>query len=729
MKFISLPCVLALSLCACAGVFAQATSQTSGGLKGKVTLEDQPVPVHNVIIILTQLKLTTLTDEQGAYEFKDVPPGTYNLVARLDRIPDVVQRVEIKSGQTVELDIQLKLSGVREQVTVTASGDAQTALESFQGVTGLDATSLTERATSSLGEALEGQTGIAKRSSGPGSARPVIRGFDGNRVLIAQDGVGTGSLSYSSGDHGEPLNVLTVERVEVVRGPATLLYGSSAIGGMVNAVSGHEQPHEGLHGFVTGTGGSNNNQAGASAGLEYGNTRWLVWGNGGGLHTDEYHSPLGAVLNSQTHNWDITGGAGYFGKRGFFTASYSVNRSKFGVPYDRKNPDAEIVSLNPQRQDLRLNGGLSNLTGFFDHVHLTFDYSDYKHQELVEDTPQTQFFNKTYSYRALAEQKRQGKYSGTFGSSGFHRDYKVLGDEALVPPTTQDSFSLFGLQGIDLKRVAFQFGGRLERNAYDTVTSATRRNRDFTGFSGSAGVRVPLWDGAAFSGNYTHSYRAPSLDELYNKGPHPGNATFEIGNTNLQREAGDGLEFSLRHAKHNIRTEAHYFYYSLRDFIFLAPTGAILEALPVAEYHQGNSRYTGAEFDFSANLNKYLTLNTGLDYVNAKLAQLDKPLPRIPPLHARLGLEINYKNFRFAPEVSAVRPQTRLFTNETRTAGYALVNFTGGYTFAQKHAAHILSINGFNLNNKEYYNHLSFLKAFTPEIGRGVRATYTVRFF
>jgi iron complex outermembrane recepter protein len=719
--------IIALLPCLMCGLAMITAAQTRGTIKGTVTLEDQRV--HNVFIIITQLKLSTQTDEQGNYELRDVPVGTYSLVARLDRVPDAVRPVTVTANQTTTADIQLQLIGIRDQVTVSATGNEQTAFEAFQGVTALDSTTLLEQQPTSLGEALERQPGIAKRSSGPGSSRPVIRGFDGDRVLIAQDGIRTGSISYSSGDHGEPVNLLSVERVEVVRGPATLIYGSSAIGGLVNIVSGHEQAHEGVHGFFSGVGGTNNSLGGASGGIEMGGNRWGVWGSGGGQRTGDYHTPLGRIFNSESKSYDVTGGAGYFGKRSFFSGSYNFNRNEYGVPYDPNEEDAELAALNPRRHNLRLNGGINNLTGLFDHAHFTFDYTDYKHEELIDGEPETRFFNKTYSYRAIVEQQRRGRYSGTLGVSGFRRDYEVIGDEALVPPVKQDSFAAFALQGIDLGRVAFQLGARIEHNDYDVEESDARRNRSFTGFSGSLGVRVPLWQGGALAANYTHAYRAPSLDELYNFGPHPGNLTFEIGNTNLVRESSDGLDVSLRHVAQRLRAEFHYFYYRLHDFVFLAPTGDEDDNLPVAEYLQGNSRYQGTEFDLGINLHRTLWLNAGLDYVNAKLIATDTPLPRIPPLRARVGFDFQAGGFRLFPELVMARDQDRLFPTETRTAGYGVLNLLGSYTLTQEHAAHVFAVQAFNLNDKLYRNHLSFIKEFAPEIGRGVRFTYTVRFF
>lgn len=725
MKSAKLITIALLLLMATGTAFAQ----QNGVLKGRVTFDNGKIPVHGVIILITQLKVSTTSDEDGRYEIKNVPPGSYNVLARLDRVPDIVRRVEIDAGQEVELDIELTLIGTREQVTISATGHQQAVDEAYQSVLGIDSTALLEKDSSSLGEALERYPGIAKRSAGPGSSRPVIRGFDGDRVLIAQDGIRTGSLSYASGDHGEPLNLLSVDRVEVVRGPATLLYGSSSIGGMVNAVSGHDRAHEGVHGFFTTTGGTTNNLRGASGGIEFGRGPWMLWGNGGGQRADDYRTPLGRIVNSKLYNYDVTGGGGYFGQRGYLTASYGFNKNVFGIPVDPAEEDPEFAELNPQRHNLRINSELRELRGPVDHIHLTFDYSDYKHQELVGGEPETQFFNKTLSYRMLAGQKRKGIFSGSFGVSGFRRDFETIGEESLAPPTVQNSFAAFALENFDFKRIGFQFGARVEHNGYDTVESDRARNRSFTGFSGSAGIRVPVWEGGTIAANYTRSYRAPSLDELYNFGPHPGNLTYEIGDTNLKREAADGVDLSLRHSSDRFRGEIHYFYYNLHDFVFLAPTGEEDDDLPVAEYKQADSRFLGTEVDLGVGLHRSLWLNAGMDYVNAELRAAGTPLPRIPPLRGRIGLDYQYKTFRFAPEVVLARDQERIFELETRTPGYAVFNLNGSYSLLRSHAAHIFSINAFNLGNRLYFNHLSFIKDIAPEMGRGVRFTYTVRFF
>ena len=308
---------------------------------------------------------------------------------------------------------------------------------------------------------------------------------------------------------------------------------------------------------------------------------------------------------------------------------------------------------------------------------------------------------------------------------------RAAGEEALAPPTLQNSFAVFALEKLDYERATFQVGGRFEHNGYDPTPLLERPTppRTFDGFSGAVGMRVALWKDGAFAANYTHSYRAPSLEELYNNGPHGGNSTFEIGDPNLTRERGDGIDLSVRHASGRVKAEANYYYYRLEDFIFLAPTGNIVEGLIEANYSQGKSRYTGAEARLEVGLLRHLWWISKLDYVNARLTETKTPLPRIPPLRGVVGVEATYKGLRFYPEVIMSNKQDRIFPTETETAGYAVFNFTASYTIARQHGAHVFSVNTFNLGDQLYRNHLSFIKEFAPEIGRGVRFVYTLRFY
>lgn len=756
----------------------------TGTLRGTVVLEATGGAVQKATVMVVQLGRSTESGEDGTFEFRDIPAGSYEVVAHMAALTDARKTVAVPAGGVAEVDFALRISPVREQVIVTASGREQTGFETFQAVTTLDLVRLVETAGGSLGEALERESGVAKRSFGPGSSRPVIRGFDGDRVLVLADGVRTGSLSSQSGDHGEAISTLGLERVEVVKGPATLLYGSNAIGGVVNTISRHHEihqhPHPGFSGFLTGIGGSANATGGGGAGIELGHGPWLLWKEGTGHRSGDYRTPLGRVENSRSELAGAQAGLARFGRRGFFSFGYRMEYARYGIPFagelHEHDHDAEddrtyglfgarsafglagaeaqgngeeheevLVDFRSVRHNARFSAGYREAPHFLENFRLTLDFSNYRHQEI--ETEQgvesigTTFDNRQFVYRGVFEQRRGERLSGSFGFWGMWRDYDVTGEEALAPPVRQNAIAAFLLQEVAAGRgVRFQFGGRVEHNRY-RVRQGSLPDRSFTGFSGAAGIHVPVWEGGAFVANYTHAHRAPALEELYNFGPHIGNLAFEIGNSDLASERSNGVDVSLRHRDRRIRFEGNLFAYRVGNFVFLAPTGEIEDGLMEAEFLQGNSRFLGGEVNFDLQLARSLWLLAGMDAVDAQLTRAvtssatgvttasGTPLPRIPPVRGRIGVEARFGGLSVRPEVVIAGAQESLFHGETRTPGYAVVNLRGSYTIAQAHLLHVFSVNAFNLGDRLYRNHLSFIKDRAPEIGRGVRFVYTARFF
>ncbi len=700
-------------------------------IRGTVDIEPAGVPARDAVVTIAELKKTTFTDENGRFEFDSVPEGRYHVLAHLDRVPDAVRMVELAGGDQT-IDFQLTLAPVREQVTVTATGSAEPVESSYQSINSIGALELAQKNPISIGEALEDQLGVAKRSFGPASGRPVIRGFDGDRVLVLQDGLRVGGIAAQSGDEVEPVDVLSLDRVEVVKGPATLLYGSNAIGGVVNGISTNSVYRSGSSGYLTTFGGTNNWQAGTSGGFQYGLRNLLFFGSGGGQRANDYHTPLGPVLNSFARNEDLNVGAGWYPSKGWVVFTYGYDHRRHGIPVAPDEVDFE--SLTERRHAWQVRGGLRGLGGFIEGGDFALSYNDYKalEYEFESDENVTELeslaTNKNFNYRVNLNHQRRGRFSGTFGSSGFTRNFVSTGEEAPAPHTRQNSFAAYWLERVDFERVGLQFGGRMEQNSYNPVGNF--RARDFVGFAGSAGARVALWRNGLFVANYQRSFRAPALEELYNNGPHPGLLVFDIGNQNLLAEHGNGIELSLRHNAGGVRLEGSMFYYRLGNFVFPAFTGRTDEesGLPIVNYAQGDSRYRGVEASVEARVFSTMWLDAKVDYVQANLIQRDKSLPRIPPLRGTLGLDWRYKGFTVRPELHLANRQDRVYDNETPTAGYALFNLSGSYTLARGRAAHIFSLTGYNLGDALYRNHLSFLKSIAPEIGRGVRLVYTVRF-
>jgi iron complex outermembrane receptor protein len=707
-------------------------AQTNGKISGKVFFGDNKTPLHGATVEIVQLKRTAITEDDGSYEFTNVPGGRYTVVAHQEGFGDATKTVDVAAGAAT-LDFPMQITGIKETVTVTATGTEQSTFEAIQTVTTIDTNQIIERPGTGLGDAVDNQPGVSKRDSGSGSSRPVIRGFDGDRVKVTTDGVSVGSLASQSGDHAEPIDVLALERIEVVKGPATLLYGSNAIGGIVNAISGHDEDmHPGFRGYFSTTGSTNSDQASISGGGEYGIKNWMFWTNLSGTRSGDITAggDFGKVLNTFTRSANFTSGLGYYTKKFFANGNFNFYQSRYGIPLDFRETDPELRSLRIWKNDVRFNGGFRELNSFISGIKFTFDASNYRHQELVEGEVGTTFRNKVVSFRTLFDQKKRGNLTGRFGFEGFRRKFSTVGDETLINGlVTQDAFSVFGLEELTFDRVTLQFGGRVENNRY-RLTDTSLPKRDFTGFSGAIGARFKLWEGGAFVANYSHAFRAPALEELYNNGPHDGTLSFEIGDNNLKAETSDGIDLSLRQQSKRLRGEVNFYYYNLKNFVFLAPTGLIDagSGFPIAEYLQGDSRFFGTEATIDITANKYLNLLGGIDYVNAKLKSgLD--LPRIPPFRARLGLDFHYKDLSVRPEWVLVAEQNRVFTNETPTAGYGTVNLGASYLIPSKHYANIFSVNAFNLTNQLYFNHLSFIKDISPGIGRGVKFSYTIRFF
>ena len=767
-----------------------AAAQSHGRLSGTVAMKETGGPLHGAIVLIVELGRSTLSGDDGAYAFDRVPPGRYHLVTHLDSVfSEAAKTVEVRAGGTATADFMLTLTAMHEEITVTASEKHETAFESFGSVDSFNAQELSLSRDVSLGEALDHKvgTGIAKRSFGPGSSRPIVRGFDGDRVLVMEDGIRTGTLSSQSGDHGEVVNTAQLERLEVVKGPATLLYSGNAIGGTVNAIGRHHEihrhPHQGLRGYLSASAGTANALAAGNAGFEYGAGNWMVWGSGAGVRAGDYTAPQqGEIPNSRTNGTNGGGGFGRFGDKTFFSFDVKVDNGSYGVPFVQEfhghhedehedeeegeeeeeedhEEELERVALDTRRQSYRFTWGLNDLSAAVESFVLKLGYVDWEHDEVefFEDGEQeigTAFRNNQFVYRGVFEQGRRGPLSGRFGFWGIDRDYAAAGEEALSPPVDQGGLAFFALEELDFERVKFQFGGRVETQRYNPAFAERSHGhededeeeeeeeeeehheeapdavaRTFTGGSAAAGLHADLWRGGAFVANYAHSYRAPALEELYNFGPHAGNLAFEVGDPGLGPERGDGVDLSLRQGEGRLRGEVNVFYYGFRNFIFPFASGEEEDGLRVIEFTQRNARFTGAEALLDIGLRRGLRLNLGMDFVDAQDTDMKTPLPRIPPLRGKLGFAYNRAGFHVAPELILASQQHQTFTGETRTPGYAVVNIKASYTYARRHLAHQFSLNVFNAGDRLYRNHSSFIKDLAPEIGRGVRFTYMVRFF
>ena len=255
------------------------------------------------------------------------------------------------------------------------------------------------------------------------------------------------------------------------------------------------------------------------------------------------------------------------------------------------------------------------------------------------------------------------------------------------------------------------------------------RDRQFLGSSASVGVHADLGADGAFVANVTTSHRAPAIEELYNFGPHAGTRSFDVGNPDLDAETTVGLDLSLRHRSERARADLNFYVYEIDNFIFGEHTEEFRDGLAVLDFHQGDSRFVGWDASGSVRLGNRAWTTLGVGRVDARLTANDEPLPRIPPLRATWSLDLPWRGFTVSPELEFAATQDRVFHGETETDGYSVVNLRASYVWPLQHAAHVLTFTGYNLTNALYRNHTSFIKDLAPEMGRGFRVGYSVRFF
>ncbi len=762
-SFVRLAALSAMSfVVSTASAFAQ---PVSGTVTGKVTFAATGDPVHGATVIVIGASRTATTDETGRFRLDNVPVGTHEVIAQREHFSAARRMVTVTAGQATTVELSLEIETVHENVTVTASASGTaTTFESFNAITSLDSVELTKNIGVSIADVLSAAPGVSKRSFGPGSGRPIIRGFDGDRVLVMQDGVRTGDLSSQSGDHGVSIDAASLDRLEVVKGPATLLFGSNAIGGVVNAISPQDafrvSPFVGSLGGATFDAGSADASVGLNGSLQYGRGGWTLWTGGGARRAGDYDAPSMTIANSASRLANGRLGVGYVGPNNFFSLGGTIEDSRHGVPFaglfhghGDGDEDAEI-DIASSRWDVRADAGRRHLGGaFLDSAKLTLAHTAYTHDEIeVEggsETLGTQFNNATTTVRAELAQKRIGRVTGRLGAEFLRRDFEAIGVEALAPPTLQHSLAAFVYEEADFGRFRLQFGARAERATYDPGARPEGeghdhgdegegeeahepppvRDRAFTALSGSLGLHADLGDTGAFVVNLSGASRAPALEELYNFGPHVGNLAFEVGNPDLRIERTVGLDVSLRSRAARVQGEVNVFAYGISNFVFLDLTDELVDGLREARFVQADARFVGAEIAGSADLHPRLHLHTSASYVRAQLTGTSEALPRIPPLSARVELDIPVGGFKIGPEFVFTAAQNRVFRTETRTPGSTVVNLSASYLLARGHATHTFALKAYNLTNETWRLHTSFIKDLAPEIGRGVKVTYSVKFF
>jgi iron complex outermembrane receptor protein len=716
---------------------AQGTT-VSGRLYDSVSLK----PVTGATVLVEGTKLEAKSGPDGTYSIANVPAGQYHLLVIATKyMPTRAELTVAQSPVTIDVPVDPE---IHYSEVVSVSPDARSQFESYQPTSVLAGQELTKHLQGTLGSTLATQPGVAERSFGPGPSRPVIRGLDGDRVLILEDGQRVGDLSSQSGDHGVTVNPAASTRIEVVRGPATLLYGANAIGGLVNVISNTipSSRVNGAKGGVTLDAGTAAKEGGAAGDVVWGNNQFAVHAGGSGRRSGDVDTPEGEIANSQSRGGFGSLGLAWTGERGYFGGSYGYDDTKYGIPFVEEGR----VELTPRRHMFALRTGAENLGGPFQSFRASFGHRRYRHDELAAGEVGTRFENDTSDFNLLGGHRAIGRLTGTLGASVLDRSFNAIGEEALSPAVDERSFAAFLYEEIIWPHITVQFGARINRASFQPA-GGELPERDFTDGSGSAGLLIrpaAANDRLTFAFSVARAARNPALEELYYFGPHPGNFAFEIGNPDLESERALGFDASVRWRHRRASGEITYFLNRIDDYIFRNPIaeeefderfGHEAEEgeeehgeFPFIEFVAADSLLQGFEAHADFELTSTLFAELGFDLVRGELRATNEALPRIPPTRFRGGLRYQRNAFQAGGEVIAVAKQDRIFGEETATDGYTLLKLFGAYSFGSGRVVNTITARLDNATNELYRNHLSLIKDFVPEMGRNFKLLYSVRF-
>ena len=705
---------------------AAASAQSVTSVSGTLVNSLSQAQVSDATVRLEELAREVRTGASGRFTLVDVPPGKYHLLIRAQGYVEHRSEITVAATPLVVdrgIDPELHFTEV-----VSVSPDARNQFDSFQATNVLSGQELDKERQGTLGDTLQYQPGVASRSFGPGPARPVIRGLDGDRVLILEDGQRMGDLSSQSGDHGVNVNPGSASRIEVVRGPATLLHGANAIGGLVNVITSDvpTEPLNGAHGAFTVDFGSAARDGGGSAEVTAGNGAVAVHVSGSGRRSGDYSTPDGTVPNSFSRAGFGQVGLSWTGQTGYLGGSFAVDQSHYGIPIVEEG----TTNLDPRRRIFSLRGEKRMASGFVSGIRASLGVRRYRHDELDADEVVTSFTNNTSEIELLLNHRGGKRLTGTLGGWAMGRDFSSVGLEALSPPVSQRAVAGFVYQEVAATpHVTVQFGGRLDHTTFTPEEAAP--NRSFSNLSGSLGLLAHPTDATTVAVSFARASRNPALEELYNNGPHVGNFAFEVGDANLGSERALGFDLSFRWRATRTSGEVTYFLNSIDDFIYRRPTGDVEDDLPVSVFTAGDARLQGVESHVDIAVGQHVSIEGGVDIVRGELTS-GTPLPRMPPLRGRVGLRYQKNAFQTGVDGVFNAMQDRVFGEagiaETVTDASKLMKLFAAYSFPAGGATHTMTVRLDNATNTLYRNHLNFLKDVTPEVGRNFKLLYSVRF-
>jgi iron complex outermembrane recepter protein len=699
---------------------------TDANIFGHVTDASTGEHLPFVNLLVQGTRIGTITDASGHYLLTNLPEGRHTLLVRsLGYAPAEVE-IEAVAKTSREVDIELtptsiNLSEVVLTASPTASGFRYQPDAVFMGE------QIQRRSEPSFGEMLNGQPGVTMRSFGSAPARPVIRGMDGDRILVLENGERMGDISETSADHSISLDPLVASRVEVIRGPASLLYGSSALGGVINLMTTDipDQWDEGVSGVVSGQGATMNNMGAGFGRLTYGGDQNAFTGRIAMRQAGDITTPEGKIPGTSMRNYDGALGWGMNYDRVNGGLSFSISDQNFEIPESIDIPE-ESVEIRALR--LALQGRLgSNLKGeFFDQAQVRFNASQFHQQEveifhlpdgIAEEEIELEYDQKAISSTITLQHKPAGIFArGALGFSFNGQQLKVIGDDAYTPGEQRFTLATFTFQEIPLSHtMRFQFGLRLDfqnsKALQNEVFPDITLQRNAFNYSGSFGLNFRPFDGLEIGGQLARSHRNPMVEELFADGAHLGAGVYEKGNPGLKDEIGHGADLFVNYKKNNFEIEVTGFVNDFSNYIVFQPTGQVDEpsGYTVFEYSEGEAVLYGSEISLGWELFKGLKLQSGTDWVRGIRTMEDAPdenLPFIPPFRFNNEVEYDFVHGWLGAGLMAVSRQAKVAPEEEVTEGYALLSFQAGYRINGV-GRHIIILKVQNALDTKYRDHLS----------------------
>ncbi len=721
-------------------------------------------PVPNVQVVIPALNREAVTDEAGVFSFRALPAGTYHITSLLIGYAPGHAEISVASGASAEVrvSIVMRTSAVTlSAVQVTASPLGTDARNVAKASTELSGKALARSTSTSIAQTLANEPGVAVRFDGPAASAPVIRGLSGERVLVLQDGERAGDLSATSQDHSVSIDPLVAQRIEVVRGPASLLYGNNALGGVVNVIS-NDIPTTiptRANGYVALQGESATPGGGGSAGVTAPLGRNVaVVARAGGRGVQDLRTGGGASLeNSYFRNYYGVAGVGLAHGGTTGGAVYRGYRFDYGLP----SADNEGSHIAGRRDEVSARGDVAIGSEHLSSLRLNGSAQWYAHDEIQRSgAVGTSFALQTQTLDALARTKF-GRVAGAVGASALLRQYSAAGEEALTPAANSRSAGAFLYEEIPLSSStdshatpSLQLGGRYDlyritSQASDIAKFGPAVSRDFNNVSGSIGVNVPFGAGFSAGVSAARAFRAPTVEELFSNAFHAAAGSYDVGNAKLQSETNSGLDGILRAQSGKLSGQLSAYYNRVSNYVLPTVVGDTTiegddgapRAVPLNVFAQGDATLKGVEGRVEGEVVRHVVLGLVGDVVRGALTT-GTALPYLPA--GRLGATGRWDDGRFSvdaevrhafaqsqvpasqltDDAATALDERALDPSATRTGAYTLVNLSVGFNALTGGRVTNLTLRADNLFDVRYVDATSRIKNFAANPGRNISLVY-----